>query len=423
MQQKKNKGAVLKGLAFPVGYFVYMNAFQIIGVFAIMGICLARALLALIAVPEIGINAYVDHYMQDYVNLVNSNTWFLSALTTVSAILILWFVFNRKGKNFIEYFRFKKAPFKAILIAVLLGLSGFFITNAIMSFLQPALLALLDWMLTTVEQMGVDVTGLRTFYDAILESMGQMYDGVGMFTLAAIFGAPLIEELVFRAGPLNHLTKKMPAVGAIMLTAGLFALAHGNPLQMIYTFGLGVVAGYLYVKTDSIYPAIVCHFTFNGANIIGLFMDAMFRTDFWEGNYYYDQICEQFNTYSTVTFWIYLIVTVLISIPMMIVGIIMLVKLRKPAAPTVSAPAVSAPVVSAPAPAPAAYAPAQAPVQASVQASAQAPVQAPRNAPVTASESVAQQQAAPSQAPCPETPAIHNDGSGEPAVIKQEEDA
>ena len=208
----------------------------------------------------------------------------------------------------------------------------------------------------------------------------------------------------------------MPAVGAIMLTAGLFALAHGNPLQMIYTFGLGVVAGYLYVKTDSIYPAIVCHFTFNGANIIGLFMDAMFRTDFWEGNYYYDQICEQFNTYSTVTFWIYLIVTVLISIPMMIVGIIMLVKLRKPAAPAVSAPAVSAPAVSTPAvPASAACAPAQAPVQ--------APVQATPNAPVTASESVAQQQAAPSQAPCTETPAIHNDGSGEPAVIKQEEDA
>ncbi len=330
MKQNKHKGAVLKGLAFPIGYTVYMNVFQIGAVLLIAGLCLARALLALIAVPDIGIDAYVEHYMLDYANLINSNTWFLSALTTISALLILWFVFNRKGKSFIEYFRFTPAPAKAIIAAALLGLSGYFITNALMTVLQQALFALIDWLLLELESAGFDITPFVEYIEMLLESMSQMYDGVGMFTIAAILGAPLIEELVFRAGPLVNLTKKMPAFAAIMLTSALFALAHGSPLQMIYTFGLGVVAGYLFIKSDSIYPAIVCHFAFNGANLIALAMESLFRTDFWIDSPHYEEICAKLDTWSVITFWIYTAVTFVIAIPVLVIGIIMLIKLRRP---------------------------------------------------------------------------------------------
>lgn len=331
MQQKQNKGAVIKGLAFPIGYTVYMNVFQIGAILLIMGLCLVRALLALIAVPEIGIDAYVEHYMLDYMDLLNNNTWFLSALTTITALLILWFVFNRKGKSFTEYFRFTPAPAKAIIAAVLLGLSGFFMSNALMSVLQEALFALIDWLFTALEQMGIDAAPFIEYFNALIEAMSQMYDGVGMFTVAAIIGAPLIEELVFRAGPLVNLTKKMPAFFAVLLTSALFALAHGNPIQMIYTFGLGMAAGYLFIKSDSIYPAIVCHFVFNGANLISLAIEALFRTDLWIDNPHYTEICAKLNAWSTVTFWVYTALTFIIAIPMLVVGILMLVKLRRPA--------------------------------------------------------------------------------------------
>ena len=330
MKHTKNKGAVIKGLAFPIGYTVYMNVFQIGAVLLIAGLCLARALLALIAVPDIGINAYVEHYMLDYTDLLNKNTWFLSALTTISALLILWFVFNRKGKSFTEYFRFTPAPAKAIIAAALLGLSGYFITNALMTVLQQALFALLEWLFTVLESTGVDVAPFVEYFELLLESMSQMYDGVGMFTVAAIFGAPLIEELVFRAGPLVNLTKKMPTVAAIMLTSVLFALAHGNPLQMIYTFGLGVVAGYLFIKSDSIYPAIVCHFVFNGANLIALALESLFRTDFWIDSPHYAEICAKLDSWGGITFWVYTALTFIVAIPMLVVGILMLVKLHRP---------------------------------------------------------------------------------------------
>ena len=331
MKQHQNKGAVIKGLAFPIGYTAFMNVFQIGLMLIVAGICLARALLALIAVPEIGINAYVEHYMTDYAELLNSNTFFLSVLSTVTALLILWFVFNRRGKSFTEYFRFTPAPAKALIAATLIGLSMFFLTNTIMTLLEQALFALLDQALLLLEGYGVDIAPITDYLNALLEAMSSMYDGVGMFTVAAIVGAPIIEELVFRAGPLTNLTKKMPAFAAVMLTSALFALAHGNPLQMIYTFVLGIFCAYLFIKTDSIYPSMLCHFVFNGANLIALLMQALFRTDLWEDNAYYLEISATLNTWSTVVYWVYLITTVLIAIPMLIVGILLLVKLRRPA--------------------------------------------------------------------------------------------
>ena len=331
MKQTQNKGAVIKGLAFPIGYTVFMNVGQICLVLLIAGLCLCSSLLALVAVPELGVEGYVEHYMQNYSEVLNNNTFFLSVLTTVIALLVLWFVFNRKGTSFTEYFRFTPAPIKALLAAVLLGLSGYFLTNAVMTVLETALFALLDRLLILLEDFGMDVSPIVEYFEALMESMSSMYDGVGMFTVAAIIGAPIIEELVFRAGPLVNLTKKMPVFAAVMLTSALFALAHGNPLQMIYTFALGIVCAYLFIKTDSIYPAILCHFTFNGANLIALLLQEMFNTETWIDSPYYTDICAKLDTWSAIAYWIYLGITFLLAIPMLIIGLVLLCKLRRPA--------------------------------------------------------------------------------------------
>ncbi len=331
MQQKQNKHSVIKGLAFPIGYTLFMNVFQSLCMIAIIFLVLAPVITALMAVPEIGTDAIVTQVMNRYTDMLNANTWFLSALTTIVALLVLWFVFNRKGKSFAEYFRFTKAPAKAIVAAVLLGLSWFFLTNGVMSVLQEALFALLDRLFAYLEETALmDISPVIDVFYEVLNAMSQMYDGVGMFTIAAIIGAPLIEEIVFRAGPLTHLTKKMPVTAAVLLTSALFAIAHGNPIQMVYTFVLGLFAGYLFVKSDSIYPAIICHFVFNGANLISMVMQSLFDTSAWADQPYYPQLVEKLDAWSITTFWVYTGLTCIIAIPMLIVGIILLCKLRCP---------------------------------------------------------------------------------------------
>lgn len=322
---------IVKGLAFPVGYTVFMNVFQSIAMVLIIIPAIAPIILSLIAVPELGEVDLAMLIMESYTTALDSNVWFLSALTTIAALLILWFFFNRKDYDFKEYFRFTKAPVKAIATAALLGLSWFFLTNGLLSAVQEVLFMLLDKLFAYLEQVAInDFSPVIDMFYEILETMNQMYDGVGMFTIAAIFGAPLIEEIVFRAGPLTHLNKKMPTFWAVMLTSALFAFAHGNPVQMIYTFVLGLFAGFLFVKTDSIYPSIVCHFVFNGANLISMALQSLFSPEAFAGNILYPQLSEKLTAWSDVVFWVYTAITFLIAIPMLVVGIIMLIKLRHP---------------------------------------------------------------------------------------------
>lgn len=331
MKRKDKVVGIVKGLSFPIGYTVYMTAFQSAATFLIMGLCLVRAVLALAAVPDMGVDVYFNHFMQDYSELAMRSMWFLSALTTVSALLILWFVFNRKNTSFTEYFRFKKAPVKAIVAAALLGLSLFFLVNVAMTAIDSLLNALREALFQMLETLDPAIADYaRNYFETYMELMNGAGDDVGMFTVAAIFGAPLIEEIVFRAGPLTKFKGKMPTLAAVLLTSALFALAHGNPLQMVYTFLLGIVCAYLLIKSDSIYPSIICHFAFNGANLIAMTMQALFRTDFWADTPYYDQLCAKFEAWSNATFLIYLIGSALIAIPMLIAGIILLVKLRRP---------------------------------------------------------------------------------------------
>ena len=331
MKRKDKVVGIVKGLSFPIGYTVYMTAFQSAATFLIMGLCLVRAVLALAAVPDMGVDAYLNHFMQDYSGLIMHSMWFLSALTTVSALLILWFVFNRKNTSFTEYFRFKKAPVKAIVAAALLGLSLFFLVNVTMTAIDSLLNALREALFQMLETLDPAIADYaRNYFETYVELMNGASDDVGMFTVAAIFGAPLIEEIVFRAGPLTKFKGKMPTLAAVLLTSALFALAHGNPLQMVYTFLLGIVCAYLFIKSDSIYPSIICHFAFNGANLIAMTMQALFRTDFWADTPYYDQLCAKFEAWSNATFLIYLIGSVLIAIPMLIAGIILLITLRRP---------------------------------------------------------------------------------------------
>lgn len=331
MKRKDKVVGIVKGLSFPIGYTVYMTAFQSAATFLIMGLCLVRAVLALAAVPDMGVDAYFNHFMQDYSGLAMRSLWFLSALTTVSALLILWFVFNRKNTSFTEYFRFKKAPVKAIVAAALLGLSLFFLVNVAMTAIDSLLNALREALFQMLETLDPAIADYaRNYFETYTQLMNGASDDVGMFTVAAIFGAPLIEEMVFRAGPLTKLKGKMPTLAAVLLTSALFALAHGNPLQMVYTFLLGIVCAYLFIKSDSIYPSIICHFAFNGANLIAMTMQALFRTDFWANTPYYDQLCAKFEAWSNATFLIYLIGSALIAIPMLIAGIILLITLRRP---------------------------------------------------------------------------------------------
>lgn len=76
--------------------------------------------------------------------------------------------------------------------------------------------------------------------------------------------APLAEEVVFRGAILRGLLNKMNGHWwPIVITALLFALVHGNPVQMPHAFLVGILLGWMCYRTGSIVPGIAYHWVNN----------------------------------------------------------------------------------------------------------------------------------------------------------------
>lgn len=71
--------------------------------------------------------------------------------------------------------------------------------------------------------------------------------------------APVVEETLFRGIIMHGLMKNYKPWYAILLSGILFSLFHLNPWQMTYTFFLGLLLGWLMVKTRSLPLCILTH--------------------------------------------------------------------------------------------------------------------------------------------------------------------
>ena len=77
--------------------------------------------------------------------------------------------------------------------------------------------------------------------------------------LAAVVAAPLIEEAIFRGLILGGLLRRYSAPTAIRVSAVLFALMHLNPYRFVTAFPFGLLAGWIYVRTRSLWPCVILH--------------------------------------------------------------------------------------------------------------------------------------------------------------------
>lgn len=83
-----------------------------------------------------------------------------------------------------------------------------------------------------------------------------------VYLLLTLLVAPVIEELFFRR-MLCDVLKKWGWRAAILMSALLYALFHANIAQFFYSFGLGLVLSYAYLKTGKLRYPLIIHIVFN----------------------------------------------------------------------------------------------------------------------------------------------------------------
>lgn len=80
--------------------------------------------------------------------------------------------------------------------------------------------------------------------------------------VAAVLLAPIVEEWLFRKQLIGRL-RRFGELPAILVSALFFALFHLNLFQFFYAFGLGVLFGYVYMRTSKLRYTVGLHMLIN----------------------------------------------------------------------------------------------------------------------------------------------------------------
>lgn len=138
--------------------------------------------------------------------------------------------------------------------------------------------------------IGISMTYLANYANLLFEFLLNKVTGIelpevelnfgsdsplGMFTtvLAVSILAPVFEELMFRGTVLRN-NEVLGQKFAIFTSALFFGMYHMNHRQIFYAFVLGLFAGFLFVKTRSIFPSIIMHFVLNSISTAGMLISS-----------------------------------------------------------------------------------------------------------------------------------------------------
>lgn len=120
---------------------------------------------------------------------------------------------------------------------------------------------LLLWAFVLIFAVGIVLEPLlRVLPDLSLEV------GRGFWTmLSLILFAPVFEELLCRGVVLGSLRERYGVTVAWLVSSLFFGVLHVQPVQVVSATAVGLILGYVYLATDSLWPSMILHALNNAA--------------------------------------------------------------------------------------------------------------------------------------------------------------
>lgn len=145
-----------------------------------------------------------------------------------------------------DLIRFQKTSFKILAFAIIITLSADVLIDYLMAasehFFPPP-----EWVKRAMDQI-ISVSSAPEFFWKF-------------FLLCAL--PAVCEEIFFRGFCQTSLAARWGNKTAIFLTALLFAALHLNPWHFHLYFLLGLLLGFLYAETNTLWAPVACHFINN----------------------------------------------------------------------------------------------------------------------------------------------------------------
>lgn len=161
----------------------------------------------------------------------------------------------------------KRPVIPAILLIILAGVVGQFFVDSALTLARPFF------------------PNAFSEYDKQITSQVFGASASYVLYLAIFFVAPIAEEILFRGliqkyvGKFFHgIMDKGAALCTILFQALLFGIYHGNMIQGVYAFVLGILLGFLAVRFNSLIPGIIFHISINTSILLTPITLLLFKT-------------------------------------------------------------------------------------------------------------------------------------------------
>lgn len=148
----------------------------------------------------------------------------------------------------------------------------------------PAILISLVALQFFMNELTMHVDKLLPPPDWFMELFNRLFKsdlGVWGGILRVVILAPIVEELIFRGIIFSGFQRIYPAFWAIFFSALLFALFHLNPWQLGPTFLLGLLLGFVRLRTGSLLVSIFTHALHNGMIFLSVYYHEAFEMPNW----------------------------------------------------------------------------------------------------------------------------------------------
>lgn len=189
-------------------------------------------------------------------------------LARSAALIPIFIVLMRRDKvrdvYYQRYVKFEPLNRKWLLILPVLGFAAAMGFNHLVPMLLEALQSIIHVAGKTLFGVDWNVDFFRT-YDSLSEII---YSGsIFVQILATAVAAPVVEELLFRGLIYKRLRDYLKFTPSALISAFVFGVIHGNAVQFLYAFFIGIILAFVYEKFKTVAAPVIFH---GGANLISV---------------------------------------------------------------------------------------------------------------------------------------------------------
>lgn len=211
--------------------------------------------------------AGMQSLLEGTLNFTYSNALYLSIGRSAICIPVFFILMrmdvkrDKKYEKYVEYTSYNKAY---LLILPLLGIAVALGFNNLVVIIVDLLQAGINAILNMIP--GIDY--VVDLYKTYNESSDIIYAGsIFVQILSTCICAPLVEESLFRGLLYKRMRTRLKMIPSILISAAIFGIIHGNLVQFIYAFFIGVILAFVYEKFKTIWAPIILH---AGANLLSV---------------------------------------------------------------------------------------------------------------------------------------------------------